>query len=380
MITLNTKYDGAVRIDVWSGFAVQVVNSKGQRKPIVGPQTVLLEYDEYLERLSLSMGTPKHDAARLATPYLRYISNPISDILSLKTQDLVNVNVRVKYLVRFEPQEIDKWFAIDNYVQYMVDHLRSLIGNTVRTVGIQAFYGDAANILRDMVLGQSEDGTRPLKHFNENGMTVYDLEVVGVDVMDRAIADLLARSQQERLIDAIALERAQAKAALVEGMEETERRQVVELAKTEAARIEIEHQQVLTLNAVEQDRKAGEQVLATLSKLINDIILESQNAQSELTRKFADFDAERSIRTEAGMADAQKVRMDAIAPRLVEALTAMALTGQLEQIAEHLAPLAIVQGTSLAGTLNHLMRGTPLEGMLRNVEGLNRLSMAEQND
>lgn len=100
--------------------------------------------------------------------------------------------------------------------------------------------------------------------------------------------------------------------------------------------------------------------------------------ERELIRKFADLDTDRSIRTEAAFAEAQKVRMEAIGPRLVEALTAMAMTGQLEKIAEHLAPLAIVQGTSLAGTLNHLMAGTPLEGMLRNFEGLNRLSMAGQ--
>lgn len=51
-------------------------------------------------------------------------------------------------------------------------------------------------------------------------------------------------------------------------------------------------------------------------------------------------------------------------------MTAMAQTGQLEAIAEHLAPLSIVQGESLSGTFTKLLRGTPLEGMLNNMEKL----------
>jgi major vault protein len=72
MLTLDSKFDGAVRIDVWSGFAVQVVNSNGDRRAVLGPTTVLLEYDEYLERLVLSTGTPKKDATRITTPYLEH--------------------------------------------------------------------------------------------------------------------------------------------------------------------------------------------------------------------------------------------------------------------------------------------------------------------
>jgi major vault protein len=378
MITLNTKFDGAVRIDVWSGFAVQVVNSKGVRRPVIGPRTVLLEYDEYLERLSLSTGTPKRDSSRLVTPYLRYISNPISDLLTLKTQDLVTVDLRVKYLVRFEDDEIDKWFSIDNYVQYMVDHLRSLIGNTVRTLGIQAFYNDAANILRDIVLGETDEntGTRKLKHFVENGMTVYDLEVVTVTVQDRDIAELLARSQQETLMDSISLDRAQAKTKLVTGLQLALRQQAEEVALTADAQMEINRRHVVAKDALEREEKLGEQAIASLVKVTNEIRLAMENDQKELIRKYDDLDAERQIKVEMAFAEAQKARMTAIAPRLVEAMTAMAQTGQLEAIAKHLAPLSIVQGTSLSGTLENLMRGTPLEGMLQNLGGLTRLTAA----
>ena len=44
-LTLDTKYDGAVQVDVWTGYAVLVVDKNGDREVIVGPQTVLLEFD-----------------------------------------------------------------------------------------------------------------------------------------------------------------------------------------------------------------------------------------------------------------------------------------------------------------------------------------------
>ena len=378
MITLNTKFEGAIRIDVWSGYAVQVVNSKGLRHTVIGPQTVLLEYDEYLERLSLSKGTPKSDDQRYATPYLRYISNPVSDILTLKTQDLVNVEVRVKYLVRFEETNKDVWFAIDNYVQYMVDHLRSLIGNTVRNIGVQRFYHDATNILRDVVLGEKNTtDVRSLKHFGENGMTVYDLELISVTVMDRGVAELLARAQQETLSDSIALDRAIAKTRLITGMQEQERQQAQEHAATDEIRNAISRKQILLTNENEQQRKIGEQTIIEMVKSISEITLAMEEEQRRLADQFADLDAGRLIRLETAAAQAQKERMTAIAPRLVEALTAMAQTGQLESIAKHLAPLAIVNGVSLSGTLEHLMQGTPLEGMLRNLQTLNPRSVNE---
>ena len=311
MITLNTKFDGAVQVNVWSGFAVQVVNSNGERRTVVGPQTVLLGYDEKLERLSLSKGKPKNNDTRIDTPYLRYISNPVSDIISLKTQDLVNVDVQVKYLVRFELTESEHWFSVDNYVQYMVDHLRSIIGNAVRNISVQEFYTNATNILRDVVLGGKDAtaGSRPLKHFVENGMTVYDLELIKVLVQDREVADLLARSRQETLSEAIALDRAIAHTEFVAGTQQAEREQMGEQARTDALRLELDAQEaereaIISLNAVKHEvarKKAvviGDQEATTIKKNIEALLLEISKAKNDLDQMYKDSDAARTVRTE----------------------------------------------------------------------------------
>ena len=97
-LTLDTKYDGAVNIDIWPGFAVQRVSKTGERKVIVGPQTIMLEYDESLQHLDMSTGKPKTDHNLIQTVYLRIKNNRISDIIEATTKDLVDISMRVGLL------------------------------------------------------------------------------------------------------------------------------------------------------------------------------------------------------------------------------------------------------------------------------------------
>jgi major vault protein len=96
---LDTKYDGAVSIDVWPGYAVQVVSKTGDRKVIVGPKVYLLEYDETLEKIFFSTGTPKSDDRLKNDVYLRVLQNTISDQIRVETKDLCPVDILVSYRV-----------------------------------------------------------------------------------------------------------------------------------------------------------------------------------------------------------------------------------------------------------------------------------------
>ena len=391
-IVLNTKCDGAVRISPWSGFAVQVVDSKGNRNTVIGPQTVLLNYDETLERLSLSKGKPKNSDTRMNTAYLRYISNPVSDIISLKTQDMVPVDVQIKYLVRFEEADKDRWFSIDNYVQYLVDHLRSLIGNTVRNIGVQEFYSNAAEVLRDTVLGTKGDdnrpgatpGVRPLKHFSENGMTVYDLELISITVKDSNIAELLSKARQDTLTDAIELERMSARLSLVKGREDIQRQIDAEKAATielqdrlaaekTAREIQAHLVAIESENKMAIDRTKGALDAAAIAAQTKALYLETKKAETAFDQIVAEQEADRTIKLLIEEAAASKTRMESVQPALVESLVALAQAGQFEKIAQHLAPLSIVQGQSLSGTLQTMFAGTPLEGMVENISNLSRV-------
>lgn len=383
-ITLQAKYQGAVRIEVWSGYAVQVVNSKGSRRTVVGPETVLLEYDEKLERLSLSKGRPKNSDTRIDTAYLKHISNPVSDRINLKTQDLVDVSVDVKYLVRFEDVEKDKWFSVDNYTQYLVDHLRSLIGNAVRKISVQDFYQNAADILRDIVLGVKTEGKdRPLKHFDENGMTVYDLELLAVDVEDEDISELLHESRQEALTDSIELDRQKQKLALTAGQEEAKREIAKELDLTAKLNDELQllkmrrrsTQAMAEIEANTQAEAARKAALeAATQKDVEILALKRDAAEADksLEAKFAEAELERKLRTLMVEASTSETRMKSIQPGLVEALVASANAGILEKVTPQLAALAFVNGNDLETTVGTLLKGTAAEGILDNLKGLGK--------
>jgi major vault protein len=188
-IVLDTRFEGAVAIDVWTGYAVLVVSKTGERQVVSGPHSRLLEYDENLQALELSTGTPKTDANLIKTVYLRTLNNKVTDVVEAETLDLVRVHLQLSYRVNFEGDPA-RWFEVENYVKFLTDHLRSLIRHAVKRHGIEHFYANAVTILRDIVLGVvAEDGKRPGRRFDENGMRIYDVEVLEVAIGDETIAE-----------------------------------------------------------------------------------------------------------------------------------------------------------------------------------------------
>src|SRR5271170_5326855 len=204
-LTLNTKYDGVPTISPYVGYAVQVVDKGGNRRVEVGPTTILLEYDESLAVLELSTGKPKTTDNLLRSTYLRVDNNLVSDVVRGETKDLVNVDIKLSYRVNFLREHKDSWFSVENYVKYLCDHMRSVLKGAVKKLGVKEFIENSTAIVRDTVLGAKEDGKVRHYFFEENGMDVYDVEVLGVTISDARIADLLKNAQQSAVQDAINL-------------------------------------------------------------------------------------------------------------------------------------------------------------------------------
>lgn len=380
MITLDTKFDGAVTVNVWTGYAIQVVNKSGERRVIQGPQTVLLAYDEYLERLSLSKGKPKNRDNTLDTVYLRVMSNPVSDKLQVKTKDLVDVTIDLKYLVRFIGEE-NIWFNVDNYVQYLCDHMRSLIGNHVRQLTVQEFYANATEFLRDLTLGVKGEDGRTNRTFEENNMEVYDLEVINVTIDDADISYLLSDSQQEELRNSIKLTSEQRNLVLIAGQEEAKRGIVIARAETaelsddvrmsEAGRVaELKLAQLSQEIEANHLRATGKLDEQTVYSDVDKVKRESKQADSKLETTIAESALKREIDRIVAVATADETRAKAVTPGLVEALAAVAKTGAFENVARYLAPLSVVRGESVDDTLKTLLNGTGFEKIIENIGDL----------
>lgn len=380
-ITLDNKYDGVVSVDVWTGYAVNVVSKNGTRKVVRGPQTILLDYDQTLEELQLSTGKPKTTDKVEHTVFLRYENNKVSDIISVETKDFVECSVKVSYCVDFDPAYMDSWFSVDNYVKYLCDRIRSLLKREVKKHTIEDFYQNYSDIVRNIAIDYSENTTSEKasnKHegrfFRENGMFVKDCEVLSLTV-ESEIAEILESHQRDMVEKSLELSDAEARVKVAEALFDAEKKEN-ELASTklinrmnlqgEEARRKLEIQAEVNRKQ-EAEKQAAKQAEKDMQVLIDAI------HEAEMARKQKETDA--NIAEKQALADIEKAKQEAYAktvadvmksiqPDLVAAIQAQSDSKVFNSIATGIAPYAIGNGESAAEFVDRLLRGTTLEGIV----------------
>jgi major vault protein len=374
-ITLDTKYDGAVTINVWTGYAVLVVSKTGARKVITGPQTYLLEYDENLEAISLSTGTPKSSEKTIKSVYLRSLYNKVSDIVTAETSDYTQVSVHLSYRVNFEG-EAERWFNVENYVEFLSDHMRSFIRNAVKRYSVMEFYSKGIEILRDVILGKpAEDGKRPGRIFTENGMRIYDVEILDIRLSDVGIENLLIASQQDVVKQNLRIASEKRKLEYAQESEAVNQQIAQVQAQTKQKNLdlqilEVKKEMQLHLNKIEADIQGKQKALqGNLSEQdvlnqINTAELSRQQAQYELEINTDQRRLEQEISELKAEVEAVVAKAQAVSPNLVAALQAFADKALAEKMAQSMSPLAILGGKSVADVLSNLLKGTVLSNVL----------------
>ena len=159
----------------------------------------MLEYDETLETLELSTGKPKSDNILMKTVDLQTKNNVVSDIVTVETKDLVSVDIRISYRVNFEGDN-KNWFKVSDYVKLLAQHMRSLIRNVVKKQTVQDFNDNSTDIIRDAILGELIEGRENWPVFEENGMKIYDVEILNVKIGDVTIVKMLVDSQHDVVV------------------------------------------------------------------------------------------------------------------------------------------------------------------------------------
>lgn len=374
-VTLDTKYEGAVSIEVWTGYAVMVVSKSGNRKVIVGPQTYLLEYDETLQTIYLSTGKPKTDANLIKTVYLRALHNKVSDCIEVETADFCPVQLLLSYQVNFigEP---NKWFDIENYVKFLTDHIRSVLRYAVKKYGIETFYANAIGIVRDTLLGvANETGQRTGMMYQENGMHVYDVEVLDVTIQDDDISQLLLQAQHSTVQQTLEIAAEQRALALQQQKEQIAQQMLTASATTQQLQLDIEISQVnkqleVNLAKINNDIRSQKQQLdaelaqqATLDS-INHATLARSKAQQELDLAFTQAQLQQQLEELRASVAATVEQAQAVSPQFIAAMQAFADKALAERLAASMAPLAILGGNSVAEVFSQLVKGTILERVL----------------
>ena len=377
-ITLDTKYDGVVGINIWTGYAVNVVSKDGSREVVVGPQTRLLDYDETLEALHLSTGKPKTTDNILSTGYLRVENNKISDVIKVQTSDFVDVEIKVSYCVDFLEEYKDKWFSVDNYVKFLCDRQRSLLKREVKKYTIQEFYNKSTDICRNIMLNisdETKDNSLPFgRLFEDNGMLVKDVEILSVHI-EASVARMLEEHQNEIIAKTLELSDAEAKINVVTKLAEVRKKELdlqnqndmyeLELAnERKNKRIQYEEQQNAlkraTIAAEKQAQKDLQPILDEIAKA--QIAREKEENSIQIEKEKAELQLDKA-RKASYAAMVEKI-MGSISEDLVAALNAKANSEMLETVTGAMSPYAIAEDTSVADVTNKLLRGTSLEGII----------------
>ena len=378
-ITLDTKYDGVVAINVWTGYAVNVVSKSGKRDVVVGPTTKLLNYDETLEGIELSTGRPKTTDKLIHTAYLRTDNNKVTDIIEAKTSDFVNVRIMVSYCVNFLKEYQDKWFSVSNYVKHLCDKEKSLIKAEIQNYTIESFYNDSTSIIKDIALDNSEDNKYGGLFFKENGMLVYDVEVLTVEV-DAPVAKMLSSFQEKAVRKALELTDA------AKNMEKN--RKLAEYDKEQAklvydndmykANLDAQSMENKLANQLKEERmkanikEAETQAQKDLQNLINEIeaqkrarLQEARNADISYQTELQKIEAAK----QEAYANTVKEIMSSISDELVAAMTSSANADLMKALTANMSPYAIAQGKeSVTDVTTRLLRGTPIEECIKAIK------------
>ena len=372
-ITLDTKYEGVVTIDVWGGYAINVVSKAGKRDVVIGPTTRLLDYDETVEAINLSGGTPKSSKPTIQTAFLQIENNKVSDIVEVQTADFVNIKIALSYCVNFLEKYKDSWFKINNYVKYLCDNMRSLIKREVKKYNINEFYPKYSNIIRNIVL-VNEEIENSGRFFGANGMIVTDVDIINFE-MDNKVANLFDKNRLILIQRNIELTNAETILKTTEALTEAQKKEA-ELNNTTALyKLELDHktteEKMNNAEAIREKERAAETAKVQAKKDLQKTLTEIQTA--EMARLKEKQDAE--IAYEKELAEIEKNKQEAyaatvkeimssISPDLVAAISASSKAELLKEGMASMSPYAIANGESVPDTVNKLLRGTSLEEVI----------------
>ena len=386
-ITLDNKLDGVVSIDVWTGYAINVISKSGNREVVCGPQTVLLDYDQDLERLELSTGCPKTTDRPLRTVYLRHENNKVSDLISVETSDFVRANIKVSYCVDFDPAHKDKWFSVDNYVKYLCDRMRSLLKRAAKKYTINEFYQNYSDIVRSVVLGlngdvDANDPHKGHRFFSENGMFVHDVEVLDLSVQ-RDIESMLLDSQHEMIRKTLELADAQREAEIAEALTVAEKKKQelrtqellnkMDLQKKEAEhKLAIQAQVNRQQEAEDRAKRQAEADMQPILDMISSAKEARENAEHQARQVRIDTENAAMVAHAKALADVEAAKqaayaetikqiMSSISPELIAAIEMGGKCDLMSTMAEHMSPYALANGESVVDATQKLLNGLPFD-------------------
>ena len=368
-VVMATRYEGVPSISVWTGYAVLVVDKQGRRRVEQGPKNLLLEYDERLEIIQLSTGTPKTDDRLVESVFLRVLNNKVSDRCVVETADHVRVTLSYALQVSFEGDSA-RWFDAENYVKLLCEHVRSVLKGVAKKQPIETFYGQSVDIVRTAVKGMV---------FAQNGMHVKDVEVLDVTIDDEGIANLLGTAQHEAVEANIQVLRAMRsldltakQETIARGEAEARAETTKRLAELEVAAITDKLRVAMAQLQAELDKARAQEAVTLAANALADADhaanLARRKAAAGLDNEIAAAKQQLVLAALEAEVDAAVARFGAAQGGFSEALLALGNHEVLAKVAEAMSVQSFVGGKTLTDVIDKVFAGTPLAGVMDKVK------------
>lgn len=382
-LTLNTKFDGVPRVEVWPGYAVLIVGAEGNRRVEQGPVVVLMEYDEKLGFMELSTGKPKSTDKLFKTSYLCVQNNQVGDEVKFESKDHVKGAIKISLRVNFEAQTEEerlRWFSVGNYVKFLTDHVRSIIAGIAKKKSVAEIKDDYVNLIRDAILGPkpSMDGhSQPLRsnrlglYFESNGMRVVEVEVLDLTLADSNISTLLNNAQHKVVKTNIEIDEAR------KDLEATKEKERIEQERAEAMAATVKRKRELEKEAAEEEidlllakvnvelkKLDGEKQKAESRELITDFTEEKKLGRAKAEKEYLlEIDRESlKIRKDEldAMTNAAVKRFAAAKDGLYEVLVSLGRDEMATKLAEACTIERFLSGDSVSSSIANLLSISPV--------------------
>lgn len=372
-ITLEGKYQGVPTIELWTNYGVMVVSKTGERRVETGPTTIQLEYDESLEVLELSTGKPKTTDNLIRTVYLRVENNKVADIVQVETADHVTIDLRLSYLVNFEGDK-EKWFAVENYVKFLCDHVRSVLKGEVKKIRVEEFYANSTDIIRNILIGTDKKGM----FFAANSMRLTDAEVLGVTIKDDKVRQLLDSTQisvVQTNIELFNLRRGQEVLKEKESIRQVEAQTMAETVKMKNELDKELLASTLAVNLIKMANSLKEMEekfsLLTKNEELETLVLEGKLSRDQKTinQRLELQKAEQAQRIEFLKAETEAVvqKYGSVDGNFTSALLALSNNETLAKVAEAWNIQRAIGGDSVSDALSKVFAGGPLEKLVKSI-------------
>jgi major vault protein len=236
-------------------------------------------------------------------------------------------------------------------------------------------FSNGNQIIRDNILGESIEGKRTGLLFEENGMHVYDVEVLDISILDNNIEKMLIEAQQDVMNQELKLskekrnfdftkEKTIIEKALSELITETNKRKIDLQIEENSKQLELNLAKIKAEIDSQKEKYTSELEKQKLLDEANQREIERERKKNELAIEIEAQNQALEIQFLEAESKALKEKTEAISPEFIAALQAFGDKALAEKMAESMAPLAILGGQSVADIFQKLLKGTVIENIL----------------